>query len=81
MRIDIITIFPRMVDIPLSESLIGRGRENGLYDIRVHDLRDFTKDKHQVVDDIPYGGGPGMVMKPEPIIEAVRTIDPEQKAI
>ncbi len=81
MRIDIITIFPRMVDIPLSESLIGRGRENGLYEIKVHDLRDFTSDKHKVVDDIPYGGGPGMVMKPEPIVEAVRIIDPDNKAV
>ncbi len=81
MRIDIITIFPKMVDIPLSESLIGRGRESGLYEIKVHNLRDFTSDKHQVVDDIPYGGGPGMVMKPEPIVEAVRTIDPDQKAL
>ena len=81
MRIDIITIFPKMVDTPLSESLIGRGRENGLYEIKAHDLRDFTSDKHKVVDDIPYGGGPGMVMKPEPIVEAVRTIDPDQKAL
>ncbi len=81
MRIDIITIFPKMVDAPLSESLIGRGRENGLYEIKVHNLRDFTSDKHQVVDDIPYGGGPGMVMKPEPIVEAVRKIDPDQKAL
>jgi tRNA (guanine37-N1)-methyltransferase len=81
MRIDIITIFPRMVEIPLSESLIGRGRENGLFQIKAHDLRDFTSDKHKVVDDIPYGGGPGMVMKPEPIIEAVRTIDPNNNAV
>jgi tRNA (guanine37-N1)-methyltransferase len=80
MRIDIITIFPNMVDYPLSDSLIGRGRENGLYDIKVHDLRDFTFDKHKVVDDIPYGGGPGMVLKPEPIIEAIRKIDPEEQA-
>jgi tRNA (guanine37-N1)-methyltransferase len=81
MRIDIITIFPKMVEIPLSESLIGRGQENGLYEIGVHDLRDFTSDKHSVVDDIPYGGGPGMVMKPEPIIEAIRRIDPDEKAL
>jgi tRNA (guanine37-N1)-methyltransferase len=80
MRIDIITIFPKMVDIPLSESLIGRGRENGLYEIVIHDLRDFTTDKHKVVDDIPYGGGPGMVMKPEPIIKAINAIDPENRA-
>ena len=69
-----------MVEIPLSESLIGRGREKGLFEIHSHDLRDFTDDKHRVVDDIPYGGGPGMVMKPEPIIKAINTIDPENRA-
>ncbi len=51
-----------------------------MFEIHVHDLRDFTEDKHKVVDDIPYGGGPGMVMKPEPIVAAVRAIDPEKKA-
>ncbi|UCE68115.1 MAG: tRNA (guanosine(37)-N1)-methyltransferase TrmD [Candidatus Zixiibacteriota bacterium] len=80
MQIDIITIFPKMVDVPLSESLIGKGRQQGNYIINVHDLRDFTHDKHKVVDDIPYGGGPGMVMKPEPIVEALRQIDPDKKA-
>ena len=78
MRIDIITIFPRMVDVPLSESLIGRGRQSGLFEINIHDLRDFTSDKHKVVDDIPYGG---MVMKPEPIVAAVNAIDPDNKAV
>jgi tRNA (guanine37-N1)-methyltransferase len=81
MRIDVITIFPKMVDIPLSESLIGKGREQGRYEINVHDLRDFAYDKHKIVDDVPYGGGPGMVMKPEPIMEAIRKIDPENKAL
>jgi tRNA (guanine37-N1)-methyltransferase len=81
MRIDIITIFPEMVDGPLSMSLIGRGREKGLFEIFVHDLREFTDDKHRVVDDIPYGGGPGMVMKPEPIMEAFRRIDPDNSAV
>ena len=80
MRIDVITIFPKMVDVPLSESLIGRARGNKLYEVVAHDLRDFTTDKHKVVDDIPYGGGPGMVMKPEPIVRAVSSLDPEQKA-
>jgi len=80
MRVDIITIFPRMVDVPLSESLIGRGRQSGLFEIKIHDLRDYTSDKHKVVDDIPYGGGPGMVMKPEPIVAAVNAIDPDNKA-
>jgi tRNA (guanine37-N1)-methyltransferase len=81
MRIDIITIFPNMVEVPLSESLIGRGREKGLFEIHTHDLRDYTDDKHRVVDDIPYGGGPGMVMKPDPILKAVKTIDPENNAL
>jgi len=81
MRIDVITIFPDMVNVPLSQSLMGRGRENGLFEINVHDLRDFTFDKHRVVDDIPYGGGPGMVIKPEPVIEALGKIDPENRAL
>jgi len=81
MRIDIITIFPEMVSVPLSHSLMGRGRENGLFDIMVHDLRDFTYDKHHVVDDVPYGGGPGMVLKPEPVIEALDKIDADNKAL
>ncbi len=81
MRIDIITIFPEMVDVPLSRSLIGKGRESGLFTIKVHDLRDFAYDKHRVVDDVPYGGGPGMVLKPEPLIEALDKLDPEKKAL
>lgn len=81
MHIDIITIFPEMVEAALSYSLIGRGRENGLFEIYVHDLREFTEDKHRVVDDVPYGGGPGMVMKPEPIMEAFKKIDPDNKAL
>jgi tRNA (guanine37-N1)-methyltransferase len=81
MRLDIITIFPQMVDIPLSQSLIGRAREKGLFEIKVHDLRDYTSDKHRVVDDVPYGGGPGMVLKPEPILEAFKRIDPNEKAV
>ncbi len=66
-----------MVDVPLSESLIGRGRQSGLFEINSHDLRDFADDKHKVVDDIPYGGGPGMVMKSEPIVRGVNAIDPD----
>lgn len=81
MRIDIVAIFPEMVEGPLSRSLIGKGRESGLFTINVHDLRDFTHDKHHVVDDVPYGGGPGMVLKPEPVIESLEKIDPEGKAL
>jgi tRNA (guanine37-N1)-methyltransferase len=65
MRVDIVTIFPDYLS-PLTLSLVGKARERGLLDVRVHDLRDFTDDVHRSVDDTPYGGGPGMVMRPEP---------------
>ncbi len=65
MRIDVVTIFPAFFDV-LEVSLVGRARERGLIDVRVHDLRDHTDDRHRTVDDTPYGGGAGMVMKPEP---------------
>ena len=65
MRIDVLTIFPDYL-APLGLSLIGKAREQGLLDVRVHDLRGHTTDRHRTVDDTPYGGGPGMVMKPEP---------------
>src|SRR5437764_13706527 len=64
MRIDVITIFPEYLD-PLRAALLGRAIERGLIEIGVHDLRDWTHDVHRAVDDAPYGGGPGMVMKPE----------------
>jgi tRNA (guanine37-N1)-methyltransferase len=70
MRVDIITIFPEYLS-PLSLSLVGKARERGLLDVRVHDLRAFTHDLHRTVDDSPYGGGPGMVMRPEPWGEAL----------
>ncbi|MDQ1679177.1 MAG: tRNA (guanine37-N1)-methyltransferase [Frankiaceae bacterium] len=66
MRIDVVTIFPDYVAGPLGLSLIGKARERGLLDLRIHDLRAWTDDVHHTVDDAPYGGGPGMVMKPEP---------------
>jgi tRNA (guanine37-N1)-methyltransferase len=74
MKFDIVTIFPRMFDAPLSEGVVARGVEAGVIDLRVHDLRDFTTDRHRVVDDVPYGGGPGMVMKAEPFFRAVAHI-------
>jgi tRNA (guanine37-N1)-methyltransferase len=74
MKFDIVTIFPRMVDAGLAEGVVSRGVERGLLDIKVHDLRDFTSDRHRSVDDVPYGGGPGMVMKPEPLARAVEDI-------
>ena len=70
MRIDVVTIFPAYL-APLDLSLIGRARAAGLVDLRVHDLRDFAHDRHRTVDDTPYGGGPGMVMRPEPWGEAL----------
>ncbi len=73
MRIDLVSIFPSFFDC-LNLSLIGKAQEKNLLDIRVHDLRDFTRDKHKTVDDSPYGGGPGMVMSPVPWGEAIDTI-------
>ena len=74
MEFDILTLFPRVFEGPLDESIVKRARDSGLVKIRVHNLRDFTHDKHRVVDDRPYGGGPGMLMKPEPIFEAVEKL-------
>jgi tRNA (guanine37-N1)-methyltransferase len=72
--IDVITIFPGMFEGPMSTSMVGLARERGLLEFNTHDLRDFTHDRHRTTDDYPYGGGPGMVMKPEPIFEAVETV-------
>jgi len=74
MKFDIVTIFPRMIEAGLSEGIISRGIAGGLLNVQVHDLRDFTTDRHRSVDDMPYGGGPGMVMKPEPLMRAVAHI-------
>jgi tRNA (guanine37-N1)-methyltransferase len=73
-KFDIVTIFPEMVSAALTAGVIGRARDRGLLDIVVHNLRDFTTDRHKVVDDVPFGGGPGMVMKPEPFVAAVEGI-------
>jgi tRNA (guanine37-N1)-methyltransferase len=74
MEFDILTLFPRIFEGPLDESILKRARDSGLVQVRVHNLRDYTHDKHRVVDDRPYGGGPGMLMKPEPIFEAVEKL-------
>src|SRR5262245_4302231 len=74
MKIDIVTIFPRMVRAVLAEGVVARGITNGALDVEVHDLRDHTTDRHRSVDDVPYGGGPGMVMKAEPIVRCVEDI-------
>jgi tRNA (guanine37-N1)-methyltransferase len=74
LRCDVITLFPEMVTPVLESSMLKRAREKGLLEVNVHNLRDFTVDKHRVADDIPYGGGAGMVMKAEPILRAVEEI-------
>ena len=74
MRFHILTIFPGMFDGPLSESLLRRARDSGLIEVHLHDVRDHTHDRHRRVDDYPFGGGPGMVMKPEPLFEAVEHV-------
>lgn len=74
MRIDVLTIFPGMFTGPLSESIVGRARERGLVEIYIHDVRDFARDKHRTTDDYPFGGGAGMVMKPEPLFAAVESV-------
>ena len=74
MKFDIVTIFPRMVEAGLAEGVVSRGVAQGRLDVEVHDLRDYTTDRHRSVDDVPYGGGPGMVMKAEPLMRAVAGI-------
>jgi len=81
MRFDIITIFPGMFDSYINESIIKRAREKKLVDIHVHDLRSFTEDKHNKVDDRPFGGGPGMVLKAEPLARAIGSIPKKKKHI
>jgi len=80
MKFDIVTIFPKMVEAPLAEGIVGRAIDRGLLDVKVHDLRTFTSDRHHVVDDMPFGGGPGMVLKPEPLFRAVEHIRLERGA-
>ncbi len=80
MRFDILTLFPRMFCGPFDESIIARARQAGLIQIHLHNIRDYAEGKHKVTDDYPFGGGPGMVMKPQPIFDclaAVRAMDPE----
>ncbi len=75
MRIDLLTVFPDMFDPVLAAGIVGKAIRNGLADVRVHDLRDFTHDRHRSTDDAPFGGGPGMVMLPGPLFEAVRSLE------
>ena len=74
MRIDVLTLFPGMFVGPLDESIVQRARREGRLELAIHNLRDYTHDRHKTVDDRPFGGGPGMLLKPEPIFEAVETL-------
>ena len=76
MRVDVFSIFPEYFDGPLGTSLLGRARELGLVDVRVHDPREWTTDRHRRVDDTPFGGGAGMVLAPEPLFAAVEAVEP-----
>jgi tRNA (guanine37-N1)-methyltransferase len=74
MRIDVLTLFPGMFAGPLDESIIKRARQAGLLDLSIHNLREFAHDRHKTVDDRPFGGGPGMLLKPEPLFEAIEKL-------
>ena len=81
MKIDVLTLFPGMFAGPLDESIIKRAREAGLLDLAIHNLRDYAHDRHKTVDDRPFGGGPGMLLKPEPIFEAVEGLARENTQV
>ena len=80
MRIDILTLFPEICRAPLNESILKRAQDSGAVELKIHNLRDWTTDKHRVVDDAPFGGGQGMVMKPEPIFAAVESLRDQSKS-
>jgi tRNA (guanine37-N1)-methyltransferase len=80
MKIDVLTLFPEMFS-PLKESIIGRALEKGTVEINIHNIRDFSLDKHKKCDDAPFGGGAGMVMTPQPIADAIESIDPHRQAV
>ena len=81
MRVDIVTLFPEICRVPLGESMMGRAQEAGALELHIHNLRDWTTDRHHVVDDAPFGGGQGMVMKPEPIFAAVESLRTEASSV
>jgi tRNA (guanine37-N1)-methyltransferase len=81
MKIDVLTLFPAMFAGPLDESIIARARRAGLLDLGIHNLRDYAHDRHKSVDDRPFGGGPGMLLKPEPIFEAVEKLAGERTRV
>jgi len=81
MKIDVLTLFPAMFAGPLDESIVKRARTAGLLDLKIHNLRDWTHDRHKTVDDRPFGGGPGMLLKPEPLFEAVESLKREKTRV
>jgi tRNA (guanine37-N1)-methyltransferase len=81
MKIDVLTLFPAMFAGPLDESIVKRARETGLLDLKIHNLRDWTHDRHKTVDDRPFGGGPGMLLKPEPLFEAIESLKREKMRV
>src|SRR3954469_10869989 len=81
MKVDVLTLFPEMFAGPLDVSIVQRARSAGLLDLRVHNLRDWTHDRHKTVDDKPFGGGPGMVLKPEPLFEAISSLAHENTRV
>ena len=81
MKIDVLTLFPAMFAGPLDESIVMRARRSGLLDLTLHQLRDYAHDRHKTVDDRPFGGGPGMLLKPEPIFEAVEHLAREKTRV
>ena len=80
MKIDVLTLFPEMFAGPLDESIVKRARAAGLLDLSIHNLREYTHDRHRTVDDKPFGGGPGMLLKPEPIFEAWNNSHAQRRA-
>ena len=80
MRFDVITLFPGMVEGPISESILKRARETGKIEIKIHDLRNWAEGRHLTADDVPFGGGDGMVLKPEPLFRAIRAVKREAMA-
>lgn len=81
MKIDVLTLFPEMFAGPLDVSIVQRARTSGKLDLRIHNLRDYTHDRHKTVDDKPFGGGPGMVLKPEPLFEAVENLADDRACV
>ncbi len=81
MKIDVLTLFPAMFAGPLDESIVKRAREAGLLDLKIHNLRDWAHDRHKTVDDRPFGGGPGMLLKPEPLFEAIESLKREKTRV